>query len=175
VCVGQRLQECVRDVEVHDGNAVLGAAAVDLVELVEKLLADRVGFVVLVDSRPAQHCLPQQFVEPRVLERGDDPDPGTFAGGADVGDVCVPDVRALDEHSHCFVAGVRQLLGPEHGSSPIDPIGNDKVHGPNHASEPVRLNAGTSKRRSLSTFVGSQLSVMNGPKIARQPSSTRSP
>ena len=36
-----------------------------------------------------------------------------------------------------------------------DPIGSENVHGPSHASDPVTLIAGTSKRRSISTFVGS--------------------
>jgi hypothetical protein len=60
------------------------------------------------------------------------------------------------------------------GSSPIEPIDSENVHSPNHCSDPVTLMVGTRKRSSIAAFVGSQLSVIEGPKISRQPSSTNS-
>ena len=152
--VGEGPEQRVRDVEVHDRDAVLGATPVGLVELVEQALTDRVRLVVLVDAGPSQHGLPEQVVEPRVLERGahearripverledhvghrhaeaeaavhdgvgsglvelrhlrgdvlrglrdrllvDDPDARSLARGAEVGDVGVADVRALDQRA----------------------------------------------------------------------------
>ena len=60
------------------------------------------------------------------------------------------------------------------GSSLIDPIDKENVHSPSHCSEPVTLIAGTLNRSSMATFVGSALSVIDGPKISKQPSSTSS-
>ena len=60
------------------------------------------------------------------------------------------------------------------GSSLIEPIDSEKVHGPSHSSEPVTLIAGTRNRSSIACLVGSALSVIDGPKISRQPSSTSS-
>ena len=61
------------------------------------------------------------------------------------------------------------------GSSLIEPIESENVHGPSHSSDPVTLIAGTLKRSSIASRVGSALSVIDGPKISRQPSSTSSP
>ncbi len=61
------------------------------------------------------------------------------------------------------------------GSSVIDPMDRANVHSPSHSSVPVTLMAGTRKRSSIASRVGTQLSVMAGPKTTRQPSSTSSP
>ncbi len=61
------------------------------------------------------------------------------------------------------------------GSSLIEPIESENVQSPSHSSEPVTLIAGTLKRSSMATLVGSALSVIDGPKTSRQPSSTSSP
>ena len=60
------------------------------------------------------------------------------------------------------------------GSSLIDPIDSEYVHSPSHSSEPVTLIAGTLNRSSIAVFTGSALSVIEGPKTIRQPSSTSS-
>ena len=60
------------------------------------------------------------------------------------------------------------------GSSLIEPIDSENVHSPSHSSEPVTLIAGTLKRSSMACLVGSALSVIDGPKMSRQPSSTSS-
>ena len=60
------------------------------------------------------------------------------------------------------------------GSSVMDPCGNAKVHSPSQSSVPVTLIAGTLNRSSMASRVGTQLSVMFGPKTTRQPCSTRS-
>ena len=61
------------------------------------------------------------------------------------------------------------------GSSVIEPCGRAKVHSPSQSSVPVMLIAGTWKRSSIASLVGTQLSVIAGPKTTRQPSSTSSP
>jgi hypothetical protein len=61
------------------------------------------------------------------------------------------------------------------GSSVIEPMESENVHSPSHSSLPVTLIAGTRKRCSIASRTGTQLSVMEGPKMARQPSSTSSP
>ena len=61
------------------------------------------------------------------------------------------------------------------GSSVIEPIESENVHSPSQSSVPVMLIAGTWKRSSIASRVGTQLSVIAGPKTARQPSSTSSP
>ena len=61
------------------------------------------------------------------------------------------------------------------GSSVIEPCGSENVHSPSQSSLPVTLMAGTWKRSSIASRVGTQLSVMAGPNTARQPSSTSSP
>ncbi len=61
------------------------------------------------------------------------------------------------------------------GSSRMEPIDNEKVQGPSQSSEPHTLIAGTRKRSSIASRVGSALSVIDGPKTSRQPSSTSSP
>lgn len=60
------------------------------------------------------------------------------------------------------------------GSSVIEPCGKANVHSPNQSSVPVTLMAGTLKRSSMASRIGTQLSVMLGPKTTRQPWSTRS-
>jgi hypothetical protein len=49
------------------------------------------------------------------------------------------------------------------GSSVSDPWGSEKVHSPSQSSLPVMLRAGTWKRCSIASRVGTQLSVMPGP------------
>ena len=61
------------------------------------------------------------------------------------------------------------------GSSVIEPFESEKVHSPSHSSVPVTLMAGTWNRSSIASRVGTQLSVIAGPKTSRQPSSTSSP
>ena len=61
------------------------------------------------------------------------------------------------------------------GSSVIEPCERAKVHSPIQSSAPVTLIAGTWNRSSIASRIGTQLSVMNGPKTARQPWSTSSP
>ena len=61
------------------------------------------------------------------------------------------------------------------GSSVIDPWGKANVHSPSQSSVPVTLMAGTLKRSSMASRIGTQLSVMFGPNTTRQPSSTSSP
>jgi hypothetical protein len=49
------------------------------------------------------------------------------------------------------------------GSSVIEPIENANVHSPSQSSVPVTLIAGTRKRSSIASRVGTALSVMLGP------------
>ena len=46
------------------------------------------------------------------------------------------------------------------GSSVSDPCGKENVHSPSQSSVPVTLIAGTLKRSSIASRVGTQLSVM---------------
>ena len=61
------------------------------------------------------------------------------------------------------------------GSSVIEPLFSRKVHAPSQCSEPQTLIDGTRKRSSMCSRTATALSLMTGPRIARQPSSHNSP
>ena len=61
------------------------------------------------------------------------------------------------------------------GSSLIEPLFSRNVHSPNQSSEPHTLIAGTRKRRSTSSRIATEFSLMCGPITATHPSSTSSP
>ena len=94
---------------------------------------------------------------------------------AEVADVGLADERLLDEHADLVSGRLASRSAQKIGSSVIEPMGSENVHSPSQSSVPVTLMAGTWNRCSIASLVGTQLSVMAGPKTARQPSSTSSP
>ena len=68
--IGEGVQQRDGKVTVHQRQDPIGPPPVGGLELVEECLTDGIGLVVLVDAGPAHHRLPQDLVEPGVLEGG---------------------------------------------------------------------------------------------------------
>src|SRR5262245_4620576 len=68
--VGERVQQHRGEIAIDDRHAVLRTSPVARRVLVEELLSDEVAFVVLVEAGPAHDGVPDDRIDPRVLERG---------------------------------------------------------------------------------------------------------
>jgi hypothetical protein len=64
--VREGMGEDGRQITVDNRDAVLRTTVIRRLEVVEKLLADGVGRVVLVDTSPVEHGVPDVLVDPGV-------------------------------------------------------------------------------------------------------------
>ena len=78
----------------------------------------------------------------------------------EVRQVALADQRLLDQHADLGVPALGQQVGPEDRLVGHRALRNENVHSPSQSSEPVTLIAGTRKRSSIASRVGTQLSVM---------------